>query len=334
MVFRWDRFTSGLLTVLILGLGGSGLGGCALSGPVTVTLDYELPAEIGMPEGATRVAVVPIESKVGIDPRWTESAIRLIEQRLESAGRGSEGGVRVVDRIRTRELFDAAKLTADDILTGMGAAEARALPAHAYLIARAGVRSKRRNEPIDDDVIVHQTIEGRAEFILTDVRTGKVWTRFDDTTEVTERTQPPGFLGLGGRTELSTERDVMRRFLIDATGEFVGRMVPVRVRCSIEVESSMNGNCAQGVQYMKERYFPAALIEFEKAVAADPDDHRAMFAAGVAFEAMNRRAQAMDFYQQACQIQPEPKYVENRDRLTREMVRSKPPRQEPRRRPS
>jgi len=334
MVFRWDRLASGLLTAAILGLGGLGLGGCSLSGPVTVTLDYELPAEIGMPEGATRVAVVPVETKVGIDPRWTESAIRLIEQRLESAGRGSERGVRVVDRIRTRELFDAAKLTADDILAGMGAAEARALPAQAFLIARAGVHSRRRNQPIDDDVIVHQTIEGRAEFILTDVRTGQVWTRFDDTAKVTEQTEPPGFLGLGERKELSTEQDVMRRFLIDATGEFVGRLVPVRVRRQIEVESSMNGNCAQGVRYMSERYFPAALIEFEKAVAADPEDHRAMFAAGVAFEAMNRRAQALDFYQQACQIQPEPKYVQNRDRLSRELVRNKPPRQEPRRKPS
>lgn len=333
-------FRASLLTAMTLT--ASGWIGCALSGPVTVAFQYTLPPERGVPEGVTRIAAVPTSSDPKSDARWANIAIDRIRRKFESVRQSGGPALRLVDPAKTRAMFEESNLTVSDIRSGLGAPEARQIGAQAFLIADVSVKTVRGRGGQRDTVIrqgsgpqgqpttrqdetIRQTISCQGKIEWVDVQSGAIWTAHQDRLQLTEQTEPPSWLGTGGKSKLSSEDQVADRFVHDLVAQFCGKLFGRRVSKSIPVRSSMNASCAQGVEYLRERNYTQALAEFEKALNSDPTDHRAMFAAGVTSEALNRRSQALDFYQQACLLESRPNYVDARDRLSREIIRGRRP---------
>ena len=313
------------------------VGGCALSGPATVTLHYVLQPQHPLAQRVHRVAVAPIEADTPTDARWSRIAVDWIAREFNAPWRRDQPRMRVVDAQRTGEVLDAAGLSADDLLDGLGAPEARELAVQAYLISRVHVETVRQpvgtvrvsRYPGQDgsttpttrrDETIEQTISVRADLAWVDVDSGKVRARYGDGVRVREQSAPRGWFGLGRSRPLSKPDDVAARFLRQAVGAFVGQMLPRRITRTVAVDSSANLSCGRGVSLLRDGRYAEALVELQQALEADPNDDRAMFAAGVASEVLGRRGQALEFYQQACLIKERPRYVQERDRLARELL--------------
>ena len=57
------------------------------------------------------------------------------------------------------------------------------------------------------------------------------------------------------------------------------------------------------------------LAQFKMALADDPQDDRAAFAAGVTCEMLGRYDDALRYYKQACVMENEPEYLEAKKRM-------------------
>ncbi len=72
---------------------------------------------------------------------------------------------------------------------------------------------------------------------------------------------------------------------------------------------------AAGVRALVVDDYETALANFKEAVAAEPNDHRSLFGAGVACEKLKRYDEALRYYKQAQSFEPkEQQYVESVNR--------------------
>ncbi|GMU20407.1 MAG: hypothetical protein AMXMBFR13_05040 [Phycisphaerae bacterium] len=100
------------------------------------------------------------------------------------------------------------------------------------------------------------------------------------------------------RADLIPEDAVVKNFLEKEVDRFVGRLVPVHFRETVLVESSSSESCRRGVELLSSDG-EEALASLTAALAENPSDHEAAFAAGVALERLNRLSEASAKYQLA-----------------------------------
>jgi|GEM_PF-2982428 len=146
---------------------------------------------------------------------------------------------------------------------------------------------------------IQRTVTFAGNFRAIDARTGKVWLSHDFSDQEFEDKKPmPLFGSSKSRMDLESEDQIVKRFLEAELDKFVGRMVSVPLESTVWVKSSKAEHCCEGVKQLP---FDAALAleYFRAALAEDPEDHRASFAAGVALEKLGRLTEAREKYRRA-----------------------------------
>ncbi|MHC4235254.1 MAG: tetratricopeptide repeat protein, partial [Planctomycetota bacterium] len=98
--------------------------------------------------------------------------------------------------------------------------------------------------------------------------------------------------------------------------QFLSKLVPCPVTYLVEVESSSQENCVEGVKLLRAEMYEEAVSQFKMALAEEPSDHHAAYAAGLACEATGRYDEALTYYKQACYGKNEPEYIDARKRLS------------------
>jgi len=158
----------------------------------------------------------------------------------------------------------------------------------------------------------------QTEFKLTDAKTGEVWAHWmPKTYRATEKTEASPFFGSSQTEAELTPRDQIIGTLVErGARDFVSLFLPCTVEHEVEVKSSGNESCEQGVKLLNGDMYEEAIEQFKMALVEEPEDDRAAFGAGVACEALGRHTEALDYYKRACVIKARPEYLEAKQRLS------------------
>lgn len=322
--------------------------GCGSKERAVVTLQYTLNASKGLPAGLESVDIAPAELGPATDAKWSDMTADLLQSLIEQSKEKYGVQLRVAAREETKKVMQEADLNAAGLtqavasgappklmgiqavitskvnikeevahgkktsMSGMGAF------AHGWRYGGGGGGSMDTRE-VDK---VKKNVEAQATFQLVDVKTGETWALHGDKLTSTEETDPSFFFGSGEGEAGLTPTDRITGTLIERVArEFIAMLMPCEVTTEVEVESSKNKACAHGVALMRADEYAEALSSFKAAIAEDAEDHKALFAAGVACEAMGQYEDALGYYKKAVVKADEPQYIAAKKRLDANLAR-------------
>jgi hypothetical protein len=163
---------------------------------------------------------------------------------------------------------------------------------------------------------VKKTVTAQAKFTLIDARTAEAWDSHEGHVTSTEESKPSLFFGSGEGEASLTMTDQIAATLVERVArEFVAELMPIQIEVEIKVESSRSEPCAAGVAALRAEDYVESISYFEAALVEKPDDHRAMFAAGVACEKLHRPDDALTWYKRAIRVDDRKEYLAAMNRL-------------------
>jgi tetratricopeptide (TPR) repeat protein len=89
----------------------------------------------------------------------------------------------------------------------------------------------------------------------------------------------------------------------------------VSVRYPYHLVQGIGRDDRQGREQVEQNNYAAALRSFQKAIDAHPEDHGALYNAGLMCQAMNNHRRALGYYKRAYRISPLPEYQVAIDRI-------------------
>lgn len=332
-----------LLAALILGLPAwAGLTGCAGGERAVVNLNYAVEPTRGLPPGVRTITIVPAVVGPTTDAKWSDMCVTILQTLVNESRNQFGTPVDVSERRDARAVFDEADLAAAGMSTKKGGAPGQVLGAEASIVSNINVKvtidrgSQRtisglslmgagghgwgagggdvRTEEVET---VQRNMTVQTEFKLIDLSNGRVWEHFSPSPyRATERTKASPIFGSSQTEATLTPTDQIVATLVErGARDFISRLMKCRIEAEVEVQSSGNKNCVQGVRQLRAESFNEALAYFESALQDDQNDHRAAFGAGVACEALGRYDGAAKYYQQALVGQDSTKYREAHERM-------------------
>ncbi len=317
------------------------LAGCSGSEEAMVTIRYTLEPEKGLPAGLDAVAIAPAELGPATDAKWSDITADMLQQKVEEARQEYGVQLRVADRQETRKVFEEEDLAAAGLLQNSDLQNpAKLLNVQAFLVSKVNIKEDVRRGSqtvisgfdfrgrygggVDTREVekVKKTVTAQAVFKLVDAKTGETWMLHEDSETSTEESDASPIFGSGeGEAELTMTDEIARRLIERVATEFLSKLVPVEVERTYEVESSHNEACARGVALLRADLYGEALEQLKIAMAEDPEDHKAMFAAGVACERMGDYEQALTYYKRALVEKVRDEYLDAKSRLERDLPR-------------
>lgn len=314
--------------------------GCAPERAV-VGYSYVVNASHGLPPGVKTLIIHPAQVGPTTDPKWSDMCVTVMQSLVNESRNEFGTDVTVSDRRDAKVTFDEADLAAAGMSTKKGGAPGQVLAAEAAVLSNINVKvtvdrtSQRTLSGLalwgggghgyghggadiqtEEVEVVSRNMTVQTDFKLIDTSNSKVWEQKSSTYTSTDRTKASPIFGSSqGEGSLTPQDRIIATLVERGAREFVSRLMPCRIDVEVEVESSGNSNCREGVKLLRAEAFEAALARFESALHDDPNDHRAAFAAGVACEALGRASGALTFYQRACAGQDNAAYRDARDRM-------------------
>ena len=317
-------------------------GGCASQETAVVNFSYVVEKEKGLPPGMKTIAIVPAKLGETTDPKWSELSTTVLASLINESKNKFGGEVTVTERRDTKAVFDEADLAAAGMSTKKGGSPGELLGAEGYLLSNINVKVEKHvgkqrtlsgldlagwggrrsgggrvNAETEEVETVTRNMTVQTEFKLVDAGNGRVWEHFSPKTyRSTDRTKASPIFGSSKtEAELTPQDQIIGALVERGAREFVSQLMPCRIDVEAEVESSGNKDCADGVRLLRAESYLEAISSFKAALAADPNDHRAAYGAGVASEAMGRHDAALNYYKQACAGKDDRTYADARDRV-------------------
>jgi hypothetical protein len=322
--------------------------GCGSKERAVVTIEYTLNASKGLPPGLESVDIAPAELGPATDEKWSDITADLLQALIEQSKDAYGVHLRVAAREQTKQVMQEADLNAAGLTEAVASgAPPKLMGIQAIITSKVNILEEvahgKKTSMSSMDAFasawsfgggggggmdtrevdkVKKNVEAQATFQLVDVKTGEVWVMYGDKESATEETNPSFFFGSGEGEAGLTPTDRIAGTLVERVArEFLSMLMPCQVTMEVEVESSGNKACARGVALMRADEYAEALSSLKAAMAEDPEDHRACFAAGVACEAMGRYEDAMSYYKKAVVAADVPEYIEAKKRLDADMER-------------
>jgi len=313
-----------------------------------VEISYTLEPSKALPVGLTSIAVLPAELGPATDPKWSQLASNVVINLLHEANAYSDVQLTIVAREETKKIVAEADLAAAGLIqSDRPGADAVLHEIEGIVVSRIDVKvethrgSERTIDSINFSALsgdkhhrsgplfntsevetISRTMTVHSSFKLIDSKTGKEWESSVSKHQGTDETSVSPFFG-SGKTEADlTPRDRIIGTLVErGAREFVGKLVPRIISQRIKLKSSSQDDCQAGVRLMRADMYEESLARFRAALADDPSDHRALFAAGVTCELMGRYDEALRYYRLACGEDDKDEYLENKQRLAAHLDR-------------
>lgn len=337
-----------MLAPALLAACAAAVAGCGAKEKAVVQIHYELQPDKGLPLGMKGLAVAQVTAETGsggeaIDEvKWQEIVGEMMHRRLTVANEKHGLGLTIADRASTKDVMTEKDLALAGISEGAEtAARTKLVDVQGLIRGRVIIKVEKhvgrgrtikamdmfgyggyggRGGRIDTEetTSISRTVTVQPSFHLVDASTGKDWyTWTPDAPFQQSDEEKPSMLFGSGKTEADLDpRDhIVARCIEEAVFEFTSHLIPIDYDFAIEVESSGNEDCAEGVKLLRAEEYDTALEAFQRALAEDDEDHKAVFCAGVACEALGRFDDALSFYKQACMGSNRAQYVEARDRV-------------------
>lgn len=323
--------------------------GCAGTQKATVAIEYALNPSKGLPPGMNTVAILDAQVNEVTDRKWSELAANRIQQLIQESNDRFGTNLAVADRKHTGSVMQESDMAAAGLTASKNPGKvAQVLGVQGLIMCEINVKvetHKGKGTTISgfdvfggggrgfgyggggvdtrevDKESRHITVQ--TDFKLVDSATSKNWiTHSPKPFTQTDKTKVSLFFGSAKTEESMTPRDELIEAAVDiGARQFVSKMIPCVVRYVVEVKSSGQENCADGVAMLRGDMPDDALAQFKIAMVEGPDDHRAVFAAGVACEKLGRYADALNYYKKACVMKNEGAYLQAKKRMSENIGR-------------
>lgn len=312
--------------------------GCATERAI-VSISYVVEPSKGLPPGMNAVAIMDSKVNTVTDRKWSELAANSIQARIQDANDKYGANLRIADRKHLAEGLAEQDLAAAGITSGsQPGAGGRVMEIRGIIESEINVKvaTKRGSQStisgfsgwgggrsggghIDTREVetVQRSITVQTAFKLVDTVNNRNWITYSPAPySRTDRTHTSILFGSSQtEAELTPRDEIIGAAVERGIREFVGKIVPCKLEYELEVESSPNENCVQGVRMLRAQAYAEALSYFRAAVAQGPNDDKAAYAAGVAAEASGQYQTALDYYRRAYGIRAAVRYKRARDRL-------------------
>ena len=320
----------------------STLWGCAAPETATVNISYVVEPTRGLPPGMKTITIVPAKVGPNTDPKWSDMCVTVM-QSLVNESRNSFGtDVVVSDRRDTQVTFDEADLAAAGMSTAQGGSGGQLLAAQGAILSNINVKVEKHvgkqrtlsgislwgggghgwghgggDVQTREVETVSRNITAQTEFKLVDTANNKIWEHYAPKTyRATDKTKASPIFGSSQtEAELTPQDRIIATLVEQGAREFISRLMPCRMDIDVEVVSSGNDNCKQGVRMLRAEEYDTAVTMFESAWSAKSSDHLAAYGAGVACEASGRHEDALKWYKRALMGSDKRTYREARDRV-------------------
>lgn len=317
--------------------------GCGGTEKAIVSISYVLEPSGELPPGLETVAILPAERGPATDEKWSDMTVSIMQHLIQEANEKYGSNLRIADRSETKKVFAEADMAAAGMSdAGRMGSQAKVLGVQAFILSKINVKvekHKGKKRTVDgmsmmawggrhwgggggsvstsEVETVSRNMTVQTEFKLTDSATGKNWATLSPTPyRATEKTKASPFFGSSKTEAELTPRDQIIGTLVErGAREFCSKFVPCAVEYEVELKSSGQENCAEGVKYLRADMFEEAMSQFRMALAEAPDDDRAAFAAGVCSEATGDYDQALKYYKMAIMTKNKPEYLEAKKRI-------------------
>ncbi len=338
----FDKYR-GLACVILLSCFVVTAVGCGGSERAMVEVSYVLNPSVGLPEGMSSVAIMDAQVNEVTDKKWSELAANYIQHLIQESKEKYGTELEVVDRKHTGTVMkehDMAAAGLSDAPQTM--AMAKLLNVQGMIMTEINVKvetHKGKGRTIsslgawghgghgwgggggrvgsEEAETVSRNITVQTDFKLVDTANSKNWTTHSPKPyRASDKTKVSPFFGSSKTEATLTPRDEIIGAAVETGArQFVSKLIPCAVRYEVEVKSSSQENCVQGVKYLRGDMFTEALGQFKLALADDPEDHQAAFAAGVCCEAMSNFDKALNYYKRALVAKNVPEYIEAKKRM-------------------
>lgn len=318
--------------------------GCA-SERAIVTVSYVVEPSKGLPPGMDAVAILDSKVNTVTDRKWSELAANSIQARIQDANHRFGANLRIADRKHLTEGLAEQDLAAAGVTSGSApGAGGKVMEIRGIIESEINVKvdTKRGSQTTIAGVsgwggrrsgggsletreveTVQRNITVQTAFKLVDSVNNRNWITYSPPPfSRSDSTQASILFGSSQTEAALTPRDEIIGAAVErGIREFVGLIVPTNLEFDLEVESSGNAKCVQGVRMLRAQDYAGALSYFRAALIDDPNDDKAAYAAGVAAEGAGDFKTALNYYRQACGIRGAPRYLLARDRLSEHITR-------------
>ncbi|MCP4589878.1 MAG: tetratricopeptide repeat protein [bacterium] len=323
--------------------------GCGGSEKATVAIEYVLNPSVGLPAGMASVAILDAKVNQVTDTKWSEMAANYLQELIQEANHKYGSSLQVADRKHTGSVMKEQDMAAAGMVDSPNpGALVKQLGIQGMIMAEINVKvetHKGKGRTIsglsaaafgghgwgggggsvdtEEAETVSRNITVQTDFKLVDAANQKNWvTHSPKPYRRSDKTKISPFFG-SSKTEASlTPRDEIIGAAVEVGARgFISKIIPCAVRYEVSLKSSGQENCVQGVKFLRGEMYAEALSQFQMALAEDPDDHRAAYAAGVCCEASGDYAQALSFYKRALTAKNKTEYVVAKKRMDENMDR-------------
>jgi len=319
-----------LSTVSGLILAAAVLAGC---GPEkTIEIHYQRQAEYEISPRITRLAIAPFNGKTALSRQWAQIASDRLEAALDEYNRKYKR-YQLIDRKRLKQILDArdVKLFVSD--DSSASKLGKLADVHAMIYGNVRVAAS-------DDRVSRKTFDIRTRamktvyytrrhaiaavtFTLNDTATGKTLTTVSASHEYDSDKDPKGegegesiakLLGVGGDQPLPAEK--IFSVLVDrCVADLIARISPHEVAVTEKLSRGKSKLVGTGNKLAAAEDYDEALACYQRAMTDRPDDHGAVFNAGLMYEAKGDLKQAEAHYGRAFKLEPKEQYVFARKRV-------------------
>ena len=343
--------TSSCRLVVVALLSGVVVGavGCGSAERAAVEIEYALNPSKGLPPGMEKIAILDAQVNEVTDKKWSELAANYIQQLIQDSNERYGTNLRVADRKHTSSVLKEADMAAAGLTASVSPGKAaQLLSVQGIVMAEINVKVEKhkgkgrtidalsmfggggrgyghgggsvRSSEVDKE---NRHITVQTDFKLVDSATSENWVTYSPKPyRQTDKTKVSPFFGSAKTEESMTPRDEIIGAAVEiGARQFVSKIIPCTVRYEIELESSGQENCAKGVAYLRGDMPEEALGQFKMALAEDPEDDRAAYAAGITCEMLGRYKDALNYYKKACVLENEPEYMNARKRMSENIDR-------------
>lgn len=322
-----------VLVSLALAAAAPLLAGCFES-DITITLSYDAPAQVPIPERVKKLAVTRFTGANVMDQRWADIVADKLSSELAKLGQQYHR-YDLVDRAHLAAVLkeqDLKIMSSDQAVSAGKLAQVQAL---LFGNVRVQGRDEKRSRPQYDILsrttktvyYTYRYVLVSVNLTMTDIDTSKaiysdtIPKEFDSDKAGDSWSRTLRTMGLGDNNPPPLDGTINE--MVDAAvQEFVRKISPHAVSFKETLDPG-GETVTTGNKLAKAGDHKGALDTYKAAMQEKPDDAGAVFNAGVMNEALKNFAEADALYDKAFQMGKKDKYIEARQRVRQESNGSK-----------
>lgn len=301
-----------------------------------IQLCYERPAEVVVEPAIRALGIAEFGGQTAEDRKWGAIASDRLAEALDESNRKYDRFV-LVDRRRLSAILDEQDLQAA-FSDSSQAAQAGKL-AHVDAMIYGTVHSSTQDETVESTAFdpirqsartvtrIRRHVMMSVNFTIDDVQTGKTIATDSVVREFDSEKQDATSMGKIGKLVgfsggAAPPADQIAVGLIDqCVQEFLRKISPHVITAEEALGKGKSEIVKTGNTLAVAGDYPAALEAYLAGVKEIPEDHQAVFNAGLMYEALGELDLAEQQYHLAFQMKPEPQYVMARQRVRQEAAR-------------